>query len=347
MIAPDDKALSYSGRIDFEDPMAPEFINPCSSITARFTGTGIKALVSNRHGCWDNYLGAVIDGQEYKYLLENTGEKQYITLAEGLPEGEHDLLFFKRMDSCHMFRFYGFFLEEGGELLPAPPKPARRIEVYGDSVSAGEVSEALDYCKKADPVHQGQYSNSYWSYAWITARKLNAEIHDIAQGGISLLDGTGWFMAPAYRGIESTYGLMQYNKELGEDKAWDFSRYTPHVVIVAIGQNDNHPEDYMAEDYEGEKAINWRNHYRDFILRLRGHYPKALIVLATTILQHHPAWDRAISQVCMQLGDERVRHFLYTENGVGTPGHIRKPEAEKMARELSAYIESFGESIWE
>lgn len=86
MIAPDDKALSYSGRTDFEDPMAPEFINPCSSITARFTGTGIKALVSNRHGCWDNYLGAVIDGQEYKYLLENTGEKQYITLAEGLPD---------------------------------------------------------------------------------------------------------------------------------------------------------------------------------------------------------------------------------------------------------------------
>lgn len=31
-----------------------------------------------------------------------------------------------------------------------------------------------------------------------------------------------------------------------------FSRYIPHVVVVAIGQNDNHPVDYMAEDYDSE-----------------------------------------------------------------------------------------------
>lgn len=42
-----------------------------------------------------------------------------------------------------------------------------------------------------------------------------------------------------------------------------------------------------------------------------------------------------------------VHHFLYSNNGRGTPGHIRRPEAEKMAEELSAYIESLGEEIWE
>ncbi len=30
-------------------------------------------------------------------------------------------------------------------------RPVRRIEVYGDSVSAGEVSEATAYAGKADP----------------------------------------------------------------------------------------------------------------------------------------------------------------------------------------------------
>ena len=46
------------------------------------------------------------------------------------------------------------------------------MEVFGDSVSCGEVSEALKYVGKPDPEHDGEYSNSWYSYAWITARKL-------------------------------------------------------------------------------------------------------------------------------------------------------------------------------
>lgn len=73
-------------------------------------------------------------------------------------------------------------LSRGSVLLPPPEKPNRRIEVYGDSVSAGEVSEAVDYVGKEDPEHNGEYFNSWYSYSWMTARKLGAQIHDIAQG---------------------------------------------------------------------------------------------------------------------------------------------------------------------
>jgi len=75
-------------------------------------------------------------------------------------------------------------------------KTDKRIEVYGDSVSAGEVSEAVDFVGKEDPEHEGGYSNSYYSYGWILARKLGAQIHDIAQGGIALMDGEGWYHEP-------------------------------------------------------------------------------------------------------------------------------------------------------
>ena len=76
------------------------------------------------------------------------------------------------------------------------------MEVFGDSVSCGEVSEALEYVGKPDPEHDGEYSNSWYSYAWMTARMLNAQIHDIAQGGIALLDGQGWFHEPDQIGME-------------------------------------------------------------------------------------------------------------------------------------------------
>lgn len=181
----------------------------------------------------------------------------------------------------------------------------------------------------------------------MTARKLDAQIHDIAQGGIALLDRTGYFHYPDYRGMEQTYHLLHYNTDLGPDTEWDFNEYIPHVVIVAIGQNDNHPEDYMIEDFSGTKATNWKQHYHDFIQKLRMIYPKTLIVLTTTILCHHENWDKAIEEVCTELNDEKIKHFLYQRNGYGTRGHIRIPEADEMSDELVSYLNSFGDEIWE
>ena len=38
--------------------------------------------------------------------------------------------------------------------------------------------------------------------------------------------------------------------------------------------------------------------------------------------------------------EPQIRHFMFRRNGKGTPGHLRIPEAEEMAEELSAYIEN-------
>lgn len=84
-----------------------------------------------------------------------------------------------------------------------------------------------------------------------------------------------------------------------------------------------------------------------FIRKLRRIYPKATIVLATTILNHNENWDKSIDAVCRELKDPKIHHFLYSNNGCGTHGHIRKPEAEQMGRELCGFIESLGSDVWE
>lgn len=344
-IFPDNPKLQYSGRIDFDEPKAPVLVFAASYIKIKFTGTRIKARMENRRNCWNNYMGVLLDGAQTVVELID-GQEEYL-LAEGLADGEHELMLFKRQDSCHYVVFKGFELEDGAELLTLPPLPERRIEVFGDSVSCGEVSEAVEYVGKADPEHQGQFSNSWYSYSWITARKLGAELHDTSQGGISLLDGTGYFNGPDdLRGMETSFDKIQYNPFLGELKPWDFSKWQPHVVICAIGQNDANPVNIMAEDYGSEASAEWRARYKAWVERLMEVYPKARIILATTILMHDPAWDRAIGQVCEEIGSGRVTHFMYSRNGAGTPGHIRIPEAEEMAGELAAYIESLGGEVW-
>lgn len=346
LIKPDNPLLQYSGRIDWSDKEAPVLVFPCSYIKMRFTGTSVAALLENHRSYYSNFLGYMIDGEQ-KCVRMADGGRETIVLAKGLADVEHELMLFKRMDACHTLTFYGFEVDDGARILEGGEKPARRIEVYGDSVSAGEISEAIDYVGHPDPAHDGEFSNSYYSYTWMTARKLGAEIHDIAQGGAALLDGTGWFAGPDFIGIESFYDKIQYYPDLTNMVKWDFRLYRPQVVIVAIGQNDANPDNYMASDYEGAKAVHWRKSYRAFLSKLREIYPQAEVILATTILEHDANWDKAIGQVCDEMADEHVHHFLYRRNGVGTPGHIRIPEAEEMAEELTAFIESLGEEIWE
>ena len=213
-------------------------------------------------------------------------------------------------------------------------------------MSAGEVSEAVTCVGRPDPEHNGEYSNSWYPYAWMAARKLGAELHDIAQGGIPLLQGAGYVAPPVYPGIMDIWDKVHYHPELGPVTDWDFENYTPHVVLVAVGQNDGHPVDYMKEDPEGEAAVRWRGAYRDFLTGIRGKYPHALILAATTILRHDPGWDEAIDRVCREINDPRLRHFCYRRNGAGTPGHIRIPEAEEMADELVDYIGGLNIPVW-
>lgn len=343
----DDPALRYTGRVDFSDPAAPVLVYPYSSVEMRFSGTVLKVVLRNRNAYWDNYLGFVIDGVEGKVKIPEHEKIICLTLAEGLADRVHTLFFFKRQDSCHTVSFFGFVVGKDAEIAAPEEMPERRIEVFGDSVSAGEVSEAVDFIGKPDPPHNGEYSNSYWSYAAIAARKLDAQLHDVSQGGIALMHGTGWYLEPDAVGMEEIWDKMEYHAPFGPAKRWDFKRYTPHVALVAIGQNDSHPDDFMAADYGGAKARCWREHYGRFLRSVRGVYPDALIVAATTILQHSPEWDRAIGEVCGGIGDPKIVSFLYSRNGCGTPGHIRIPEAEEMAGELAGFIRSFGDSVWQ
>lgn len=346
--APDSAALQYTGRIDFENPLEPVFVYPCSSVRLRFRGTAISACITNRHSFYENSVGVILDGRQKKLILKDSGECQELLIADNLVDTEHEVLLFKRMDSCHHFVFHGFRLSEGAELLEPGERPRRRMEFFGDSVTAGEVSEAVEYCAMPDPAgHNGVYSNSWYSYAWLTARRLGAELHDVAQGGVALLKGTGYYCAPELWGMEYLYDKIQNNPYIEPPKQWDFTKYTPHVVVIAIGQNDNHPVDIMQSDIENAKARNWRAHYVAFVRKIRSLYPKATIILATTILNHGKNWDIAIGKAASELQDPKIHHFLYSNNGCGTPGHIRIPEAQKMAEELSAFIESLGDSIWE
>lgn len=207
-IALDDENLQYTGRIDFADPQNPVFLFTASFVRFRMTGHHLRVVLTNTHHLWENRLGVVINGEQFGVLLD-WDTLNVIDLSDHLRDGENDVMLFKRQDSCYKMTLHALLIDENATLLPPPARPNRRIEFYGDSVSAGEVSEVTEYAGKLDPPdHQARYNNVWFSYAWQTARLLNAEISDIAQGGIALQDGNGYFFDT---GMLSCWDKLAYN----------------------------------------------------------------------------------------------------------------------------------------
>lgn len=345
LICADNENYSYMGRIEFDVPTAPKFVYAGSNVTLRFIGSRISAVLKNCRFCNIIELGYVLDGKEGRIAVDKSGEETEIIIADDLKYEGHTVTLFKRQDASHYFEFYGFDID--GEVLPPFPKYNRRIEVFGDSVSAGAVCEAADYIGKCDPPgHDGIYDNAWHSYAMIVARNLGAQIHNNAQGGIALFDNTGYFHAPNYIGLEATYDKLGYYPECGYS-SWDFSSYIPHIVIIAIGQNDPHNEGKPDNNiHDPEYRLKWRTRYKEIISDLRSHYPNATFILMTTVLCHDKEWDNAIEEARQELGDNKIYHYLFTRNGRATPGHPRIAEQQEMAEELTRFITNLPYDVW-
>lgn len=338
LIPPTDPALEYMGRIDFDDPSRPVLIWPGTMIDVNFTGTSCALVVRNISFQELTHFGALVDGVMQKFFLKNSGGDELYTLAENLEDKPHTLKLVKTMAAHNYIEFCGIVIDEDAEASLPNHKYDLKLEVYGDSVSAGEVVEDIYYEGQCDPEDHhcnNAADNAYFSYPLILARKLNAEIHNAAQGGIALLDGTGYFCSDRLTGMESCYDKLEYSP-YAERKQWDFSKYVPDYVIIAIGQNDHNPNGERIKTPEFRR--HWKDKYIEFLRDLMGKYEHAEFILLLTVLKHEPTWDDALKEIADEVNDKRVSFFKFSRGGAATDGHPRATEQAEMAAELYMYI---------
>ncbi|MGN0552328.1 MAG: electron transporter RnfD [Oscillospiraceae bacterium] len=344
-VMPSDNRISYTGRIDFSDADAPVLYYAGSCAAFRFKGTAL-AVKLNAVIYWGELsLGAVIDGKPQSVRLdpENNGKDIEVTITDSLEDTVHDVVIYKQHAANQLLTLKGFVID--GELLEPAAKPKLKIEAYGDSVCAGEVIEAANHVGKCDPEnHNSRYDNVWNSFVMQTARNLGGELHNICQGGIAIFDGTGYFHCPDYIGLESVYDKLCYFPEGGISQ-WDFSRYIPDIVIIAVGQNDKHngrteKDDIDISDQSYRKL--WKTAYIKMVRDLNEKYSSPKFVLTTTVLEHDAEWDNAIEEIKNELNDMGIKayHNLFKRNGAATPGHPRLAEHNEMAEELTAFIKA-------
>lgn len=323
--------IQYLGRIAHTDSMS-SFYWSGTSAQIKFEGTALNALMHDESG--NNYYNVIINGDSI-VLLRTTNEKKLYALAENLPHGEHTVQLFKRTEYDQgKTDFYGFQLNKGAKILAPEPLSNRKIEFYGNSITCGYAVEDYEGLDRPDSI----YTNNYLSYAAITARHYNAQYHCIAKSGIGIT--VSWF---PYIMPDIYDQLIPLN----EESKWDFSQYTPDVLVIHLLQNDswlvNMPEHESFKKYFGSEKPSEEyiiNAYKDFVSKLRGKYPNAQIICTMggmDATREGSPWPVYVQQAVLQMNDSKVFTYFMPYNNI--EGHPDVKEQQSMAEGLIEFID--------
>ncbi len=330
IVKANDPHIHYMGRVDVTDSAAVLSWSG-NSAKINFRGTGIKFTLRDERA--DNYLDVILDGKMMSPIHE-TKNLKLGTLIDNLPSGNHTLELFKRTEwAMGKLWLYNFEIEKGGEVLPATPAHKRKIEFFGNSISCGYA--ALD--TEGKDRGTSTYEDGYNSYAALTARHFNAEFHNTSKSGIGIT--VSWFplvMSEMYDRLDAT----------DPNRKWDFSKYTPDVVVINLFQNDSwivkKPDNDQFKAKFGTTPPNDDfiiNAYRSFVKSVRGKYPKASIICilgSMDATQQGSPWPGYIDKAVAALSDNNIyTHFIPYKN---TPGHPSLKEQQDMANDLEAFI---------
>ncbi|MBC3917464.1 SGNH/GDSL hydrolase family protein [Undibacterium sp. CY18W] len=331
IIPASDPKLQYTGRIDFSNRQAPQLSWPGTSIAANFTGPSLTVVLDDQFG--NNYFNVFID-DDYEHPLiirAGQGERKY-PVATNLPNGPHKFLLTKRTEGEEgATAFKGLELARSGTLLAPPVRLARRIEFFGDSITSGAGNEAPDN----GPDNFAKDKNNFMTYDAITARNLNAELHVTSQSGIGLMISWFPFTMPQFYNQLSAVGK--------NDSRWDFSRWTPDVVVINLFQNDAwliDREHRLRPEPDDEQRVQA---YMDFVKTVRATYPSAYIVCALgsmDAMRPGSKWPGYVSSAVARLKqanpEERMDTIFFEFTGYAA--HPRVAQHIRNADKLSAFL---------
>ncbi len=322
-IKPLDAKVFYTGRFDLRDAKGPKFQWSHSMVTLRFRGTDLQVKLADSK---ENFYQVIVDGKDAGVLTTTKGDN-VLDLARGLKDDEHQVSLVRRTEAfVGTSQFLGFYLNAGGSLLE-PVRPAHKIEVIGDSISCGYGNESKNEKEHYAP----KTENAYMTYGALAARTVNAEYVCIAWSGKK--------MSP-----DNTLPEL-YDLTLPQDKSssWDFSKWTPDVVLINLATND-----FGKVTPDPEK---WPADYVAFVQRVRKNYPNAMIYLASGTMMYGAKlatlkeyMDR-IQKELTSKGDTKIRviHFG-TQNqqrdGLGGDWHPNLKTHGLMAKKFADALQA-------
>jgi lysophospholipase L1-like esterase len=331
-VALPEERVAFVGHFDARDPAAPRFAWPATEVALAFEGDSLHVELTDTplpdEQPETDWLSIEIDDQPPRKLALREGRHTY-EVASGLGGGRHELRLRKRTEpEVGTVTLHGFRLPHDGKLLD-PPEPAKlRIEVIGDSISAGYGNEG--------PNEQCHFSaeteDATRTYATVAARELEADVTVVAWSG---------------KGVTRNFEVDEpetmadvFDRVLPSDAAAPRPHARPHVLVVNLGAND------FVRGIPGKNTFITR--YEALLSGLFARSPDARLALLVPPLlaDDHPQKNarsilRAYLHVILKGQKARgrtailVEQYLKPEEGLGCDYHPSLASHERLGKELA------------
>jgi hypothetical protein len=324
--------FKYLGRTEIQSDSTINLITSASGVEIHFTGDTCSVLIKNIGYTPYNFVSIEIDG-EYQgriQVLNDSLRVFPIILKKGIDE--HRLLLVKSTEAANgVINFGGIICES---IIQVKPFQTARIEFIGNSITCAMGADTTTI-----PCHKGEWfdqHNAYFSYARLVATKLNADYMLSSVSGIGIYrnwNGEGAVMPQVYE-----------NLYLNTDSAkkWDFNKFAPDIVSIALGTND-------LSDGDGKKirspfsVDSFSVAYINFLKTIYSKYPKTKVALLTSPMvagQKDSILNLCLQKIREHYKDKKIEIFRFS--GImphGCDYHPLKEEQQLMADALLPFFQ--------
>lgn len=274
-----DPHVARMGRAQTMADGGVRFSYPGVSFQVSFEGT--RLIAAMQASGKQNYVDIIIDGGARKLHLAEG--RQTLVLAAGLARGAHTAQIINRSETWQGSAAL-LDLDTDGSWHAAPPLPARKLLLMGDSVTCGAAIDRVPGEKNgaasADPRA---------SYGMLMAQQLNAQVQLVCYGGRGLI--RTWEGKTNELNLADYYGMALPTQPTAV--AWDQRDYRPDAIIVAIGTND------MTTG-----------------IPQREQYVTAYVSLVRTLLQDHPQAQIMLTEGSILYGEKQAALRSYIADTV-------------------------------
>lgn len=313
-----------------------EFTACCTTLSVTMAADSSHTVPANR-----TRLAMMVNGQLVVDDLLDAAEKTY-SLWESVSPETITVRILKLSETAMSTCAIKSIITDAPVIQPTPEKQ-HRIEFIGDSITCGYGAD--------DEVAEHSFTtateNVTHSYAYKAAQTLDADYSMVSISGYGVISGytgtgeskvTAQLLPTYYEKLGFSYGW--YNGTTPANIPWDFSAYTPDLIVVNLGTNDS---SYTGTDPERQE--DYRAQYTEFLKVIRRCNPQSTILCTLGIMgdQLYPQVKKAVAAYTEETGDTNIACLKFdvqnAADGYAADWHPSQKTHTKAAEKLVQRIQ--------
>lgn len=314
-----------------------ELISSAVHFSFSFEGDDCEMYASLPEWLDHNYLQYELDGAYQKRIKISKDEKGPVHIT-ATGNGKHVVTIYKATEATTG----AVFIEKinGRNIKAVPNSRAPLIEFIGNSITCGADADDSEIpCGKGE---YHDYHNAYYAYGPRVARQLGANYI------LSSVSGIGIYRTWNHEEPSMPQVYDKTDLQAGSTRNWDFGKYDPKIVSIALGTNDLSNGDGKTPRTPFDSA-RFVNNYIGFVQFVKSKYPEAQIVFLNSPMV---SGDRnTLLQNCLQTikmkidalhpADEPVGLFFFKPmKARGCAGHPGVEDHAILADELLPFFKN-------